>query len=343
MLKHLANLVLVFALISTSAYATTFKIATVAPDGTRWMTELKEGAKEIKKRTQGRVKFRFYPGGVMGNDKSVLRKIRIGQLHGGAITGGGLQGIDPDSQVYSLPLTFRSYDEVDYARERMDPLIIQGLYDNGYVSFGLGEGGFAYLMSDLPLDDVNNVKKQKVWAPDDDPIGRAAFEAIGVSPIPLPLTDVLTGLQTGLIDTVAASPMGAIALQWHSKVKYLNQTPLVYLYGTMIIQRKAFEKIDVDDQAIVKEVMSTVFNNLNTINRNDNEKAYAALQQQGIEFVTTGEEAEAQWINSVRGTTQDLVASGVISGEITQLLYQHLEDFRNGSLTKPAAIHVQKN
>lgn len=331
MLKRLTSLICLLALIGAPVHAATFKIATIAPNGTSWMNELKDGAKEIKQRTDGRVKFRFYPGGVMGNDKSVLRKIRIGQLHGGAITGGGLQSIDPDSQVYSLPLAFRSHDEVDYVRKQMDPLIIQGLLDNGYVSFGLGEGGFAYLMSGLPLDDINNIKKQKVWAPDDDPIGRAAFKAIGVSPIPLPLTDVLTGLQTGLIDTVAASPMGAIALQWHSKVKYFNQTPLVYLYGTMIIQRKAFAKVSPDDQAIVKEVMAKVFNNLNTINRADNEKAYSALQQQGIEFVTTGELAEAQWISSVKDATQSLVKSGYINNDITQLLYKHLDDFRNGS------------
>ncbi len=331
MLKYLASLACLFALINAPLHAATFKIATIAPNGTSWMNELKAGAKEIKQRTDGRVKFRFYPGGVMGNDKSVLRKIRIGQLHGGAITGGGLQSIDPNSQVYSLPLAFRSHDEVDYVREQMDPLIIQGLFDNGYVSFGLGEGGFAYLMSGLPLDNVNSIKKQKVWAPDDDPIGRAAFEAIGVSPIPLPLTDVLTGLQTGLIDTVAASPMGAIALQWHSKVKYLNQTPLVYLYGTMIIERKAFNKINADDQAIVKKVMAKVFNNLNTINRADNKKAYAALQKQGIEFVTTGKKAKAQWISSVKDATQGLVHSGVINSDITQLLYKHLNDFRNGS------------
>jgi len=331
MLKYFVSLAYLLVLMAAPVHAATFKIATIAPNGTSWMNELKEGAKEIKERTNGRVKFRFYPGGVMGNDKSVLRKIRIGQLHGGAITGGGLQTIDPNSQVYSLPLAFRSHDEVDYVRKKMDPLIIQGLYDNGYVSFGLGEGGFAYLMSGLPLNDVKNIKKQKVWAPDDDPIGRAAFEAIGVSPIPLPLTDVLTGLQTGLIDTVAASPMGAIALQWHSKVKYLNQTPLVYLYGTMIIQRKAFDKIKAADQAIVKEVMAKIFSNLNSINRADNKKAYSALQQQGIEFVTTGEQAEAQWISSVKNATKSLVHNGVINSDITQLLYKHIDDFRNGS------------
>jgi len=331
MFKRLAYFVCLFAIVTTPLQAKTFKIATVVPDGTRWMTELQTGADEIKKRTHDRVKFRFYPGGVMGNDKSVLRKIRIGQLHGGAITGGGLQGIFPDSQVYSLPLAFRSHAEVDYVRKNMDQLIIDGLYENGYVSFGLGEGGFAYLMSGETLDDIEKLKGQKVWAPDDDPIGRAAFEAIGVSPIPLPLTDVLTGLQTGLIDTVAASPIGAIALQWHTKVKYLNQTPLVYLYGTMIIDRKVFEKISTEDQKIVREVMASVFDKLDNINREDNEKAYSALKEQGIAFVSINEASQAQWTSSVENATQDLIQSGTISNKVTQILFKHLYDFRNGS------------
>ncbi len=330
MFKHLTGIVCLLAIVLSPAHAKTFKIATVAPDGTAWMNELKKGADEIKKRTEERVKFRFYPGGVMGNDKSVLRKIRIGQLHGGAITGGGLQYIDPDSQIYSLPLAFRSHEEVDYVRSRMDKVVIEGLYKNGFVSFGLGEGGFAYLMSGLPLGDIDNIKRQKVWVPDDDKIARAAFEAIGVSPITLPLTDVLTGLQTGMIDTVAASAMGAIALQWHTKIKYIDQTPLAYLYGTLIIQRKEFEKLSQEDQQIVREVMTEVFNRLDSINREDNEKAYQALKNQGIEFIETSPESKTMWTSSVEQANENLIQSGVISKEITEVLHGYLDEFRNG-------------
>jgi TRAP-type C4-dicarboxylate transport system substrate-binding protein len=331
MIKRISCLIYLLAVCIVPAHGKTFKIATISPDGTRWMEELKSGAAEVAKRTNNRVKFRFYPGGVMGNDKSVMRKIKIGQLQGGAITGGGLLDIDPDSQVYSLPLAFRSHDEVDYVRKRMDPLIIDGLYKNGFVSFGLGEGGFAYLMSDQPLDDVSNLKKQKVWVPDDDAISRAAFEAIGVSPIPLPLTDVLTGLQTGMIDTVAASPMGAIALQWHTRVKYMNLTPLIYLFGTLIIDRKQFEKLSPADQQVVREVMSGVFSRLDQINREDNEKAYEALKQQGIIFVKSNEASEQQWRSSIEKATQQLIQDGVVGKEITRLMYKYLDEYRNGA------------
>lgn len=327
MLKRITTLLLV-SLLASPAYAVTLKIATISPDGTTWMKELKGAAKEIIQRTDGRVKFRFYPGGVMGNDQSVMRKMRIGQLHGGAITGGGLQNIYPDSQVYSLPMVFQSHQEVDFVRKRMDQTIIDGLYDKGYVSFGLSEGGFAYLMSSRPIDNLNSLQKNKIWSPDGDDISRAAFESIGISPISLPLTDVLTGLQTGLIDTVAASPMGAIALQWHSKVKYLNEIPLSYLYGTMIITRKAFNKLSQDDQAIVREIMSSTFTKLDGINRDDNTKAYAALKKQGLEFVTLNTESNVTWTSSVKQSIDSIVAQGVISQDISQTLQQYITEFR---------------
>src|SRR5512139_1338891 len=175
--------------------ATVFKIATIAPDGTSWMTEMRKGADEIEKATQGRVQIRYYPGGVMGNDMSVLRKIRIGQLQGGAITGGGLSEIYPDSQVYSFPFTFNSYAEVDFVRKRIDPLLIAGVKEKGFISFGISEGGFAYLMSNAKIAAVDNLKGPKVWVPEGDEISRSSFEASAISPISLPLTDVLTGLQ----------------------------------------------------------------------------------------------------------------------------------------------------
>src|SRR5512140_2883564 len=133
------------------AQALTLKIATLAPDGTAWMQELRKGGDEIAQRTAGRGTVKFYPGGSMGSDRVVWRKIRAGQLQGGALTGGALAEINPDAQIYSLPMLFRSYDELDYVRARMDKKIEQGIEAHGFVTFGLTDGGFAYLMSSSPL------------------------------------------------------------------------------------------------------------------------------------------------------------------------------------------------
>ncbi len=318
-------LCLAMALAAPPAVALTLKIATISPDGTTWMKELRKAADLIKTRTDGRVKLRFYPGGVMGSDKNVLRKIRIGQLHGGAMTGGGLEQIYFDSQIYSLPFAFRSFPEVDYVRSRMDDMILHGLYERGYVSFGLAEGGFAYLMSEEPVRRRADLEGLKVWIPEGDTLSQLAFESIGISPTPLPLTDVLTGLQTGLIDTVAASPMGAIALQWHTRVKYVTDIPLMYLYGVLIIQRKAFERLQTGDQAVVREVLEATFRRLDRISREENRQAREALVNQGIRFVTPASEEQARWYELVRRAVID---ENLFTPHVLQTFQKHLNEFR---------------
>jgi TRAP-type C4-dicarboxylate transport system substrate-binding protein len=320
---------LLVLLLPLQVAAITLKIATAAPDGTGWMEEFRRGAEEVKQRTAGRVDFRFYPGGVMGNDKSVLRKIRIGQLHGGAITGGGLAEIYADAQIYSLPFIFRSLTEVDYVRSQMDPLLMQGLENEGFVGFGISDGGFAYLMSNSPVLTVGDLKPLKVWVPEGDVISHTAFQAVGVHPVSLPLTDVLTGLQTGLIDTVAASAAGAIALQWHTRVRYLTDTPLIYLYGTLVISTHAFNQLQPPDQRVVREVFGAVLERLNMQSRQDEVRAREVLQQQGINFVTLKQDGDT-WHEVVDETTRRLTERKIFSKEMLQAMQKHIQAYRAG-------------
>ena len=280
---------------SSIANARAIKIATVSPDGTFWMQEMRAGAKEIKQKTQGRVEFKFYPGGVMGSDESVLRKIRIGQLQGGAVTAGSMIAIAPDITIYELPYLFESLDQVDFVRSKMDDELIKDLEKNGFVSFGMAEGGFSYMMSDEPLQTVADVRNKKVWLPSNHPVGEAVFSSADISPVPLPLSDVLTGLQTSLIDTVITSPIAAIALQWHTKINYVMDEPLTYFSALLVIDKKAFNKLKDEDKEIVRSVMGDAFIRINEQNRKDNVAAKQALMNQGIKFIRLSPASAKEW------------------------------------------------
>ncbi|MCB1751753.1 MAG: TRAP transporter substrate-binding protein DctP [Gammaproteobacteria bacterium] len=326
------RLLLLLSLLSpgVQAHAATLKIATLLPDGTSWMKSMRGAAKEIMELTQGRVKIQFYPGGVMGNDKSVLRKIRAGQLHGGVLTAGGLAEVSPDIQLYSLPFLFRSFEEVDYVRKQMDPILLESLKREGYVSYGLTEGGFVYLMTQTPISNVSDLRRTKVWAPEGDDISRAAFEALGVSPILLPLSDVLTGLQTGLIETIGASPVAAIALQWHTRVKYLTDTPVLYLYGTLVIRERDLGKFSPDDRKILSQSLERVSRQLNQDSRTDNQAARQALKNSGISVVTPNEEDMQQWQTIVAKAMAKLRQDrNRYSADLFEQIEHHLADLRN--------------
>lgn len=329
-LKHHLPLligVLILTLLG-QAQARTFKIATVAPDGTAWMTQMRAGAKIIAERTAERVDFKFYPGGVMGNDPSVLKKMRIGQLQGGALTNGGLSKVYPDVQIYSLPFLFNSYDEVDYVRARMDSLISEGLEKNGLVVIGMSEGGFAYLMSDQPVRRVEDLSQRKVWLPQGDIISETVFKATQVSPVPLSLADVYTGLQTGLIDTFGTTPTAAIAFQWHTKAKYLTDIPLLYLTGLLVMDKKAFAKISPEDQAIVREVMHDAFKKLDIRNRKDDQSARAALKNQGVEFVSPDAQELKRWHVIADESIITLGEKGVYTPGMLKRVNAYLQEIR---------------
>jgi len=292
---------------SPAAEAVQLKIATVAPDGSFWMTEAKKAADEISERTHGRVSFRFYPGGTMGDDSAVLRKMRIGQLQGGVFVAGSFDQVAPDLRVYSLPLLFKSYAEVDAVRAQTDPQLIAALEAGGYHSFGFIEGGFAYIYSTKKVASFADLKGRKAWLPENDPIGRVLAEEASLSPVPLSLADVLTGLQTGLVDVVTGPPVAAVALQWFTKVKYTIDLPVIYTFGSMVISERAWSSLNAEDQALVDEVLGRMTTTLDRRAREDNLGAKKALEQQGVVTVSSDADTRRQWEELAQRSSARLV------------------------------------
>ena len=313
---------------SNTALAFTFKIATLSSDGSYWVQKLREGGAEITRKTEGRVKFKFYPGGVMGNDEGVLRKMRLRQLHGAAVTNAALSRIYPDIQLYNLILKFRNLQEVDYVRQKMDAELMQGLEQQGLVPLGFAEVGFAYVMSTDPIQNLDQMRRHKTWVPVDNEVALAAMEAFSISPIPLPLRDVLMGLQTGMIDVVAGSPVGALALQWHTKVKYVSDIPLLYIYGVLVLDRKAFNKISEQDQKTVRTVMGRVIKDIDRHIRQDNIQATEALKKQGIQYLKPTPEAADELRRTIVSANRKIEQEGHLSADKVEKLNTYLTEFR---------------
>lgn len=317
--------------VGTAQAATTIKIATVAPDGTAWMREMRAGAETVKQRTEDRVELKFYPGGVMGDEATVLRKIKIGQLQGGAFTGGELSGTVKDAQIYSLPFLFKNQEEVDKVRAQLDPLLKQSFDKAGFTALGISGGGFAYLMSVQDIKNKDDLKAAKVWVPQGDRIAEAGFKAGGVTPIPLPLADVYTSLQTGLIDTAANTPAGAIAFQWHTKIKHMVDLPLTYVVGILVVDKKALEPLSEADRKILADEVGAAFARLENINRDDNAQARGALQKQGIEIFRPNAAETASWEVVGSAARKDLIAAGEITPEMASALDKALASARGSA------------
>jgi TRAP-type transport system periplasmic protein len=327
-------LILAIVFMADNVFAVRLKIATLSPEGSMWMEKMRQGAVKVAQETNNRVKFKFYPGGVMGNDKAVLRKIRIGQLHGGAVVAGSLSRFFPSNQLYAQPMKFKSLEEVGYVRQYMDQYIIDGLNQAGFVTFGLMGGGFAYIMSQKPVETVEDLRNQKVWIPDNDKISQDSIKAFGISPITLPIADVRTSLQSGLINTVATSPVGAIVLQWHTQIKYVTNIPLIYLYAVLAIDKKKFSKIAEPDQKITTQIMTKAMKEIDIQNNKDNIKAIQALKNRGITFINPSQQAIDNWYSVADSASQKMVDSGILPKKIVDEINKHMDDFHSKAQIK---------
>ncbi len=283
-MRFLKSLILLTILTTTICAGTKIKFATLAPEGSTWMNVMKNMAKSIEDSTNGDLKFKIYPGGVQGDERDVLRKMRIGQVHSAGFTGVGLGEILPEVRILDVPFLFDNYDEVDYVADKLFDHFSNKFEEKGYILLGWAEVGFVYVFTNSPVNSIKDMNGIKMWMWEGDPIAEAAFTSMDISPIPLSITDVLTSLQTNLINGVYVSPLGCTVLQWHTKVKYMLELQLANSNGAVLITKKQFLKLSPEQQNILKFFSHKYLRQLTQLSREDNQKSLDLIQKSGIQF-----------------------------------------------------------
>jgi len=304
------------------------KIATLAPQNSEWAEKFQKGAIEIQERTENRVKLKFYWGGAQGNAKKILQKIKIRQLHGGTFSPTDFQEVYPDLNIYGLPFLFKDFDEVDYVRDRVDNQLEQGFKNLGFNTYGFAGGGFAYILSNEPIREYEDLKNKKIWLPQGDLISYEAMRSLNLLPVPLPMTDVLTGLQTGLIDIVAIPPVVALALQWHTKINYITRVPVLYAMGFLAIDSKMINRINTDDRKVLNEVISRIYSEVDSNSQQDSENAYEALSKIGIQEIQFDGDEYQKLTDLLEEPTKKMANDGFYSLELFNEIKMYIDDFR---------------
>jgi TRAP-type C4-dicarboxylate transport system substrate-binding protein len=272
---------------ASSARAEEFRIATLAPDGSAWMKILSKGADEVKSATTGRVTFKYYPGGVQGDEKEAISKMQLGQLDGAAVTATGLSQIDESVRVLELPRLFATVEELDYVRDRMWPTFQERFAKKGFMLGEPGDVGFIHFYSNVEVKALADLRKAKVWLWAEDKIVRALFKKLKVEGVPMGVPDVMTALNTGRIDACYASPLAAVALQWYTKIKYSTSAPLSYGISSTVLKLDKWNKLPAEDRKLVEKVLKIQGGKLRTTVRKDNLRALKSMTRGGVKVVDT--------------------------------------------------------
>jgi TRAP-type C4-dicarboxylate transport system substrate-binding protein len=331
-MSTMKRILLAFLLLAGAARAdepVTFKLATLAPEGSSWMTIFHAWGKTLEEHSGGKIKVKFYAGGVAGDERDAVRKMRLGQINGAAVTSIGLGLIQPEVRVLELPMMINNYEELDYVRNRMDEELRKKFEEKGYVLLSWGDVGPVHIFSNIPIKGKADLGQTKLWAWVDDPIVRMLFQQLGANGVPLGVPDVLPSLQTGLINACYGSPLSTLALQWYTKVKYMTQMHISQAIGATIVTKKEFDKLPADLQKMVLADSREMEKKLLKTIRDDNDKSLTSLKQSGIQVVDSPPEMRKQFEEQAVLLRPKLEPS-VYSHEFRMKVEKLLADYRAG-------------
>jgi TRAP-type C4-dicarboxylate transport system substrate-binding protein len=283
------------------------KIATVAPENSTWMKAMRDIDATVRKETGNAVGFKIFPGGVQGDEPVVLRKIRSGQLHGGGMTGRGLGSINSSVRVMEVPFLFKSYEQVDRARQALNPRFEALVKESGFTVLGWADVGFVYLFSKRPIATQADLKSSKMWVWEGDPLAEAFFKAVGVVPVPLDITDVMTSLQTNLVDCVYSSPLACLALQWFTRVAHYTDVPVTFATGAVVVSNAAFETVPPQHRDTVLRICKEKFAALALRARQEDAEALVAIEKNGVRKVAVPPADLARFESLGKGVSKEQV------------------------------------
>ena len=281
----LSTLILLGFSVRHASAAVTVKLATLAPDGSIWDQAVEEMGAEWQKETDGRVQLKVYPGGVAGEESDVLRKIRIGQLHAAVLTTGGLTEIDESFQVFNIPMFFESFDELFFVLDRLTPLLSQRLEAKGYVFLGWGHAGWIHLFSKESIAKPEDFKSSKFFISAGDNRVLQWWKQKGYQPVALATTDILTGLETGMIDSLPSPPLAALMLQWYKSAPHMLDIGFAPLVGGTVVQKKIWDRISPEDQKRLLAAGKRLEERLEKEVPRQDQEAIAAMEKRGLQVV----------------------------------------------------------
>jgi TRAP-type transport system periplasmic protein len=264
------------------AQGVAIKLATVVPDGSIWDKNLKQMAGEWKQATSDRVQVTVFSGGSQGDEPTVLRKIRLDALQGASLTVVGLANIDGAFNVFNMPFFFESYDELNAVVEKLTPVLKQRVDAKGFVLLNWGHGGWLQVFSKRPVRTVADLKGLKLWTTAGDDRMTQWYKANGFQPRAMAMTDVLTGLTTGMIDALPSPPLAAMAFQWNRQAPYMLDIGLAPVVGATVIAKRTWMRISEADRLKLQQSALEVEKRLQADVPGQDRFAIGLMQSQGL-------------------------------------------------------------
>jgi TRAP-type C4-dicarboxylate transport system substrate-binding protein len=327
LIKRIILSLIVLVMISTFVYALKIKLGSLVPTGSAWDISLRKIAAEWNKASNGKIILKIYPGGIAGNEGDMLKKIMIGQLDAAGITGVGMSDIFQGILAIQLPMIIRDEKELDYVLDKMKPYYEEKCKENGYKVLFWNRAGWAYFFSRNPVKHPDDLKKQKlfVWEGDADLI--QTWKEFGYKPVPLASSEVMTSLQTGMVDALMTSPLSAAAMQWFGKAKNMCDMKVSPFIGGVVISIRTWKKIPEDIRPELEKIAKEIGAEMQANVLNDDKEAMKIMKEYGLKINHADKKDVMAWEELVNNSIEKLKGK-TVHEESLRMVRKYVEEYR---------------
>jgi TRAP-type C4-dicarboxylate transport system substrate-binding protein len=323
---------LLAGVLATSALAADkqLRIGTLATKNSLYHRQLMELGEAWRTAQGGNAKYLVYPDGSQGGETDMVRRMRIGQLQGGLLSVVGLREIEPSiAALQNMPLMFKSWEEVDYVREKMRPAMEKKFLDKGFVVLAWGDAGWVRFFSKEPAVRPNDFKKMKFFAWGSEVEQQEIMKSLGYTPVPLETGDILPSIQTGMINAVPSTPYFALATQIYTTANNMLELNWAPIVGALIITKKAWDELTPEGQAAVREAGAKAGVQLRAKARQEVDDAVEAMKKRGLKVNKPNAEQMQEW-NTLADNLYPRVRGKMVPADTFDEVVGHLKAFRAG-------------
>ena len=275
------------------------KLGTVAPKNSVWHEVLLRMRQDWREISDGAIDLTIYPGGVTGDEETMLRKIRSGQIQAALISGAGMARVDKSVSALQVPLMFDSLQEFDYVREKMEPRLEARIEAKNYKVLNWGEAGWAHLFAVKPFRTVDDLRKMKLYTGKGDEDMLLLYAELGFKVVPLDLTELQTALETRLVEAFAAPPLVAAGYQWFGSANYMLSERFLPIVGATLIDKKIWDGIPAGQQKQMIASARRAGAEIQQAVRSKGEEAISRMQEHGLNVIPVDAATKAAWAEAV--------------------------------------------
>ena len=313
--------------LSAAVAAQTIKLGSLAPEGSPWDKALRRIAADWNAASGGRLRVKVFAGGIAGDEPSMIRKIRINQLQAAAITGVGLGSIVEDFYAVQLPFVVRTSGEMEYVMGELQPTLNRMLEEKGFTLVAWFLTGWAYLFSKTPVATPGEAKRLKLHADPASPEIVDAWKELGFHVVPIAPTEVLTALQSDLLEAFLLTPLTAAAMQWFGMAKNMMDLPLAPMLSGIVVSERVWDGIP---EALKTELLAIVDRHLDTLSEETavlEDEAVRIMLQNGLQIHPVSAQGAAEW-ERVMEEGLDLITGTVVSEQMFAEVQMILSEYR---------------